>query len=119
MRIGSPISATTHTDWSVSARRSMLSREACPDLVDCSISGFGQTGRMRSTKGVDLVTGMLGPDALENGRAPEGAAAVTGAFLPIMVHGADRFLDVDTWFEVGQRPPENLRSAQRTSIVGE
>jgi len=59
------------------------------------------------------------PDALENGRAPEGAAAVTGALLPIMVHGADRSLDVDTWFEVSQRPPETLWSAQRTGIVGE
>lgn len=35
-------------------------KDECPDLVYCSISGFGQTGPMRSAKGVDLIAQAFG-----------------------------------------------------------
>ncbi|WP_280424594.1 CaiB/BaiF CoA transferase family protein [Nocardia carnea] len=34
--------------------------ESCPDLVYCSISGFGQNGPMRNAKGVDLIAQAYG-----------------------------------------------------------
>lgn len=47
-------------------------KDDCPDLVYCSISGFGQHGPMRDAKGVDLIAqaygGLLSVTGVANGR---------------------------------------------------
>jgi crotonobetainyl-CoA:carnitine CoA-transferase CaiB-like acyl-CoA transferase len=49
----------------------------CPDLVYCSISGFGQTGPMRDAKGVDLLAQAYGGLMSVTG-SPEGELAKAG-----------------------------------------
>ncbi|MFJ9542720.1 CaiB/BaiF CoA transferase family protein [Streptomyces sp. NPDC101225] len=52
-------------------------RESCPDLVYCSISGFGQTGPMRDAKGVDLIAQAFGGLMSVTG-SPDGRIAKAG-----------------------------------------
>src|SRR5581483_3900053 len=49
----------------------------CPDLVYCSISGFGQTGPMRDAKGVDLLAQAYGGLMSVTG-TPDGELAKAG-----------------------------------------
>ncbi|WP_375002137.1 CaiB/BaiF CoA transferase family protein [Aeromicrobium sp. CTD01-1L150] len=52
-------------------------KDACPDLVYCSISGFGQDGPMRDAKGIDLVAQAYGGLLSVTG-SPDGALAKAG-----------------------------------------
>ncbi|GAA1734307.1 CoA transferase [Aeromicrobium alkaliterrae] len=52
-------------------------KDACPDLVYCSISGFGQEGPMRDAKGIDLVAQAYGGLLSVTG-SPDGSLAKAG-----------------------------------------
>ncbi len=64
----------------------------CPDLVYCSISGFGQYGPMRDAKGIDLVAQAYG-----------GILSVTGAFNGEMAKAGYPIGDLGTgmWGAIG------------------
>lgn len=86
-------------------------RADCPDLVYCSISGFGQFGPMREAKGIDLIaqaySGLLSVTGTTDGRLAKagfpvsdvgtgmwGAIGVLAALLRARSGGGGAYVDV-------------------------
>ena len=86
-------------------------RERCPDLVYCSISGFGQFGPMRDAKGIDLIaqaySGLMSVTGMDDGRLAKagfpvsdvgsgmwGAIGVLAALLRTRAGGGGSYVDV-------------------------
>lgn len=86
-------------------------RDDCPDLVYCSISGFGQFGPMREAKGVDLIAqaygGLLSVTGTADGQLAKagfpvadigagmwGAIGVLAALLRARAGGGGSYVDV-------------------------
>ncbi|ONH60481.1 CoA transferase [Frankia sp. CcI49] len=86
-------------------------RPQCPDLVYCSISGFGQYGPMRDAKGIDLIaqaySGMMSVTGSADGQLAKagfpvsdvgtgmwGAIGVLAALLRARAGGGGAYIDV-------------------------
>jgi crotonobetainyl-CoA:carnitine CoA-transferase CaiB-like acyl-CoA transferase len=86
-------------------------RKARPDIVYCSISGFGQTGPMAARPALDLmiqaVSGLMSLTGEQDGRPMKAAApvadvmgglsavvAILGALMERQRNGAGRYLDI-------------------------